>query len=52
MKRKPDTMLAVIGLFLIGLVVSGFSSLSIGADEQLAQSAQTEVVFDRSVSRK
>jgi len=26
MKRKPDVMVAVIALFFIGLIVSGFSS--------------------------
>ncbi len=51
MKRKPDTMLAVIGLFVIGLLVSGFSSLSVSADEEQALPAQTEAPFDRSVSR-
>lgn len=49
MKRKPDTMTAVVGLFLVGLIISGFSSLSIGADEQGTQKA--ELVYDRSVSR-
>jgi len=49
MKRKPDTMIAVLGLFLVGLVISGFSSLSIGADEKDVQKA--ELVYDRSVSR-
>jgi hypothetical protein len=51
MKRKPDTMMTVIGLFVIGLIVSGFSSLSVGADENAQKNAQAEVRFDRSVSR-
>ncbi|WP_156490412.1 MULTISPECIES: hypothetical protein [unclassified Oleiphilus] len=51
MKKKPDTMLAVIGIFMIGLVISGFSSISIGADEEPVQNASTEHVFDRSASR-
>ena len=51
MKRKPDTMLAVIGLFVLGLIISGFSSFSVGADEDLAQYKQSETVYDRSVSR-
>tara|TARA_R110001592_G_scaffold204098_1_gene454113 strand:- start:21681 stop:21872 length:192 start_codon:yes stop_codon:yes gene_type:complete len=31
MKRKPDAMIALIALFFIGLVVSGFSSLTVGS---------------------
>tara|TARA_R110001592_G_scaffold127070_2_gene338615 strand:+ start:13945 stop:14103 length:159 start_codon:yes stop_codon:yes gene_type:complete len=31
MKRKPDAMIALIALFFIGLVVSGFSSMTIGS---------------------
>lgn len=50
MKRKPDTMMAVIGLFVIGLIVSGFSSFSIGADEEV-HNKQAQVAYDRSVSR-
>lgn len=52
MKRKPDTMLTVIGLFIIGLVVSGFSSLSVGADDDdQLNDRQAQVTYDRSVSR-
>lgn len=52
MKRKPDTMLAVMGLFVIGLLVSGFSSISVSADEEQALPVQTDTAFDRSVSRR
>jgi hypothetical protein len=31
MKRKPDAMLALIVLFFIGLIASGFSSLTVGS---------------------
>lgn len=51
MKRKPDTMMAVIGLFVLGLIISGFSSFSVGADEDQVQYKQSDTVFDRSVSR-
>lgn len=33
MKKKPDTMAAVVILFLVGLAVTGFSSMSVGSDE-------------------
>lgn len=31
MKRKPDAMLALIVLFFVGLIASGFSSLTVGS---------------------
>lgn len=31
MKRKPDAMFALIMLFFIGLIASGFSSLTVGS---------------------
>ena len=31
MKRKPDAMFALIVLFFIGLIASGFSSLTVGS---------------------
>jgi len=40
MKRKPDAMVAVIALFFLGLLVSGFSSLSVGSDEDPVRQAQ------------
>ena len=49
MKRKPDTMIAVLGLFLAGLIISGFSSLSVGADEEVNKNAKH--ALERSVSR-
>ena len=33
MKRKPDTMVAMVLIFCLGLVISGFSSMSIGYDK-------------------
>ena len=49
MKRKPDAMIALIALFFLGLVVSGFSSLSVGADEELTSSrlASTDQIVHR-----
>tara|TARA_R110002072_G_scaffold4650_5_gene32223 strand:- start:4993 stop:5169 length:177 start_codon:yes stop_codon:yes gene_type:complete len=32
MKQKPDAMIALITLFFVGLVVSGFSSLTVGSN--------------------
>lgn len=32
MKRKPDAMIALIALFFVGLIVSGFSSLTVGSN--------------------
>jgi len=34
MKRKPDAMVTMILLFCLGLVVTGFSSLSVGSDDE------------------
>lgn len=34
MKRKPDTMVALVLIFCLGLVVSGFSTMSSGADDK------------------
>jgi hypothetical protein len=31
MKRKPDAMIALIALFFIGLIVSGFSSMTVSS---------------------
>ena len=28
MKRKPDAMIALVAIFFIGLVISGFSSMA------------------------
>lgn len=33
MKRKPDAMVTMMLLFFLGLVVTGFSSLSVGSDQ-------------------
>lgn len=52
MKRKPDAMLALIALFFVGLIVSGFSSLTVGSSrahlEDIAAYQKTE---ERTVSR-
>ena len=34
MKRKPDTMVAMVLIFCIGLIVSGFSSMTNGTSEE------------------
>lgn len=42
MKRKPDAMVTMILLFCLGLVVTGFSSLSVGSDdERYSQRSET-----------
>jgi hypothetical protein len=33
MKRKPDAMIALIVIFFIGLVISGFTSMGISSDK-------------------
>lgn len=33
MKRKPDAMIALVAIFFIGLIVSGFSSLAPSANK-------------------
>ena len=37
MKRKPDAMIALIALFFIGLVVSGFSAMTIGSNRTVVE---------------
>jgi hypothetical protein len=37
MKRKPDAMLALIVLFFIGLIASGFSSLTVGSSRPVIE---------------
>jgi hypothetical protein len=49
MKRKPDAMIALIALFFVGLVVSGFSTMSVGSDDGQAKNRQ--VSTDQPVSR-
>jgi len=49
MKRKPDAMMTVIALFVLGLIVSGFSSMSVGSDDSVVQSRKASVEY--SVSR-
>ncbi len=39
MKRKPDAMIALIALFFIGLVVSGFSSMTVGSSRPVIEGA-------------
>jgi hypothetical protein len=46
MKRKPDAMIALIALFFIGLVVSGFSSMTIGSSRPVIEGAS--LYFDGS----
>lgn len=33
MNKKPDTMLTMIVIFCLGLIISGFSSMSVGYDD-------------------
>jgi|GEM_PF-3479162 len=33
MKRKPDAMIALIVIFFLGLVISGFTSMGINSDK-------------------
>jgi len=33
MKRKPDAMIALVAIFFIGLIISGFSSMAPSADK-------------------
>jgi len=40
MKKKPDTMVTMVLLFLLGLAVTGFSSLSVGSDEERFEQKQ------------
>lgn len=39
MKRKPDAMIALIALFFIGLVASGFSSMTVGSNRPMVEGA-------------
>ena len=53
MKRKPDVMVAVIALFFVGLVVSGFSSAftdskNIGANTHIESSLEKSVEYSAS----
>jgi len=50
MKRKPDMMVAVIALFFVGLVVSGFSSefsnsKNVGVDGNIGQRHSLSVEY-------
>lgn len=33
MKKKPDTMVTMVVLFVLGLAITGFSSISVGSDD-------------------
>lgn len=33
MNRKPDAMIALIAIFFLGLVISGFTSMGINSDK-------------------
>ena len=41
MKRKPDAMTALVAIFVIGLVVSGFSSMVPSANKETTTSLQS-----------
>lgn len=57
MKKKPDAMVTMIMLFCVGLVVSGFSSMSVGSDGSSEARAESrversaQVSYDHSVGR-
>lgn len=52
MKRKPDAMIALIALFFVGLIVSGFSSLTIGSSSTtLSDVSSYHQQNERTVSR-
>lgn len=48
MKRKPDAMFALIALFFVGLIVSGFSSLTVGSSRASIEHA---AIYERSENR-
>ncbi len=52
MKKKPDAMLTMIVVFIVGLVVSAFSTMSIGSDDTPRSFDRESVSYvDLSVSR-
>jgi len=36
MKRKPDAMIALVAIFFIGLIISGFTSMGLSSDKSTA----------------
>ena len=48
MKRKPDAMFALIALFFVGLIVSGFSALTVGSSRASIEHA---AIYERSEKR-
>jgi len=38
MKRKPDAMIALVAIFFIGLIISGFSSMAPSANKNAMMS--------------
>ena len=52
MKRKPDAMIALIALFFIGLIVSGFSSMTVSSSRPLIEGVSSyNQIEDRAASR-
>lgn len=51
MKRKPDAMLALIVLFFIGLIASGFSSLTVGSSRPVMEQTVLNYPMEERVSR-
>jgi len=51
MKRKPDAMLALIVLFFIGLVASGFSSLTVGSNRSVMEQTVLNYPVEEKIAR-
>lgn len=52
MKRKPDAMIALIALFFIGLIASGFSSMTVSSSRPLIEGVSSyNQIEDRAASR-
>ena len=52
MKRKPDAMIALIALFFIGLIVSGFSSMTVSSSRPAIEGVSSyNQIEDRAASR-
>ncbi|MFT6121638.1 MAG: hypothetical protein ACJAWS_000185 [Oleiphilaceae bacterium] len=41
MKRKPDAMIALVAIFFIGLIISGFSSMAPSAKKNSTMPPQS-----------
>ncbi len=48
MKQKPDAMIALVAIFCLGLVISGFSSLGLSTDKKSTVVKQHPIEFSAS----